>query len=88
MVEKGPELAGLLFGRWVSETADPRFWRRIGAFFSALEIPFPGNGDRGRQKWKARRDELGREGTLQHEGLNTFGPGPLQLHRANAEVFC
>ena len=45
VVEKGPELAGLLCDRWVSETADPWFGRRIGAFFSAPEISFPGNGD-------------------------------------------
>ena len=50
MVEKGPELAGLLCDRWVSETADPWFGRRIGAFFSGQEIPFPGNGDRSRQR--------------------------------------
>ena len=50
MVEKGPELAGLLCDRWVSETADPWFGRRIGAFFSAPETSFPGNGDRSPQR--------------------------------------
>src|SRR5262245_29528374 len=54
VVEKGLELAGLLCDRLVSETADPWFRRRIGAFFSALEIPFPGNGDRSRQRLRAR----------------------------------
>ena len=40
MVEKGPELAGFLYDRLVSETADPWFGGGIDAFFSALEIPF------------------------------------------------
>jgi hypothetical protein len=34
-----------LYDHLVSETADLWFWRPMGAFFSALEIPFPGNGD-------------------------------------------
>ena len=34
----------------VSETADLWFGGRIGAFFSGLEIRFPGNGDRSRQR--------------------------------------
>jgi hypothetical protein len=45
---KGPESAGFLNDRFVSETADLWLGGRIGAFFSALEIPFPGNGDRSR----------------------------------------
>jgi hypothetical protein len=45
VVEKGPELAGFLYDRLVSETSDPWFGRHIGAFFSGQEIPFPGNGD-------------------------------------------
>ena len=39
-----------MYDRLVSETADPWFGGRIDAFFSALEIPFPGNGDRSRQR--------------------------------------
>jgi hypothetical protein len=39
-----------LNNRFVSETADLWFGRRIGVFFSALEIPFPGNGDRRRRR--------------------------------------
>ena len=50
VAEKGPELAGSLYDRLVSETAEPWFGRRIGAFFSSQEIPFPGNGDRSRQR--------------------------------------
>src|SRR5262249_29411706 len=46
MVEEGPELAGFLFDRLVSETADPWFGGRIGAFFSGQEIPVSGKGDR------------------------------------------
>jgi hypothetical protein len=56
VVEKGPELAGFLNDRLVSETADPWFGGGIDAFFSALEIPFPGNGDRGRDS--VRKGEL------------------------------
>jgi hypothetical protein len=52
-VEKGPELAGFLYDRLVSETADLWLGRRIGAFFSALENPFPGNGDRTQQRLAA-----------------------------------
>jgi hypothetical protein len=43
VVEKGPELAGFLYDRLVSETSDQWFGRHIGAFFSGQEIPFPGN---------------------------------------------
>ena len=39
-----------MYDRLVSETADLWFGGRIDAFFSALEIPFPGNGDRSRQR--------------------------------------
>jgi hypothetical protein len=56
VVEKGPDLAGFLYDRLVSETADPWFGGGIDAFFSALEIPFPGNGDRGRDS--VRKGEL------------------------------
>jgi hypothetical protein len=52
-----PRIGGVLNDRFVSQTADLRFGRRIGAFFSALEIPFPGNGDR-------RRRRLGSNGEL------------------------
>jgi hypothetical protein len=48
VVEKGPDLAGLLYDRLVSETADPWVGGRVELFFPALEIPFPGNGDRSR----------------------------------------
>jgi hypothetical protein len=61
VVEKGPELAGFLYDRLVSETADPWVRRRIGAFFSAPEIPFPGNGDRSRQRLGSNGQLLGRK---------------------------
>ena len=61
MVEKGPELAGFLYDRLVSETADAWFGRRIGAFFSGLEIPFPGNGDRTRQRLGSNGELLRRK---------------------------
>jgi hypothetical protein len=38
--------------------------------------------------WKARRDESGREGTLQHARLNTFGQRRLQLHHQKPAFFC
>jgi hypothetical protein len=38
-------MAGFLFDRLISETADLWFGGRIDAFFSTLEIRFPGNGD-------------------------------------------
>jgi hypothetical protein len=47
--------------RFVSETADLTFGRRIGAFFSALEIPFPGNGDCSRQRLGSNGELLGRK---------------------------
>jgi hypothetical protein len=31
--------------------------------------------------------DRGGKSTLQHGGLTTFGPGPLQLSEANAEIF-
>src|SRR6266480_3831345 len=58
---KGPELAGFLYDRLVSETADPWFGGRIGAFFSGQEIPFPGNGDRSRQRLSSNRELLRRK---------------------------
>ena len=61
MVEKGPELAGFLYARLISETADLWFGRRIGAFFSGQEIPFPGNGDRSRQRLGSKGDLLRRK---------------------------
>jgi hypothetical protein len=54
VVEKGPELVGFLYDRLVSETADLWFGGRIDAFFSALEIPFPGNGGTSRNAHKMR----------------------------------
>jgi hypothetical protein len=33
----------------------------IDAFFSALEIPFPGNGDRSRQRLGSKRELLRRK---------------------------
>src|SRR6266436_8952104 len=80
-VEKGPELAGFLYDLLVSETADLWFGGRIGAFFSALEIPFPGNGERQlaetRFEWgaigpKARASGAG--GTIRQAGRRG---GPL-----------
>jgi hypothetical protein len=47
---KVPKAAGFLYDCLVSETADPWFGGRSDAFFSSLEIPFPGNGDRSRQR--------------------------------------
>jgi hypothetical protein len=61
VVEKGPELAGFLYDRLVSETADPWVGRRIGVFFSGQEIPFPGNGDRSRQRLGSNEELLGRK---------------------------
>jgi hypothetical protein len=61
VVEKGRELAGLLYDHLVSETADLWFGRRIGAFFSGQEIPFPGNGDRGRQRLGSNGRLFGRK---------------------------
>jgi hypothetical protein len=40
-----PNWRGFLYDRFVTETADLWFGHRIGFFFSALKIPFPGNGD-------------------------------------------
>jgi hypothetical protein len=50
VVEKGPELAGLLYDRLVSETADLWFGDELALFISGLEIRFPGNGDRSWQR--------------------------------------
>jgi hypothetical protein len=61
VVEKGPALAGFLFDRWVSETANPWFGLRVGAFFSAPEIPFPGNGDRSRQRLGSKAGAIAAE---------------------------
>ena len=54
-------MAGFLYDRLVSETADLRFRRRIGAFFSALEIRFPGNGDRSRRRLGSNGELLARK---------------------------
>ena len=79
MVEEGPELAGLLYDRLVSETADPWFGRRIGAFFSGQEIPFPGNGDRGRQRLGSNGQLIGRK----PEHLVLAGPFGRQVGEAD-----
>jgi hypothetical protein len=42
-------------------TADLRFRRGIGAFFSALENPFPGNGDRSRRRLGSNGELLARK---------------------------
>jgi hypothetical protein len=68
-----------LYDRLVSETADLWFGGRIDAFFSALEIPFPGNGDRSRQK-------LGSNGQLlrrKPEHLVLTGPFGSQVREAD-----
>ena len=58
------KMAGFLYDRLVSETADlvvrAAYWR----FFSALEIPFPGNGDR-RRRSLGSNEEL-RRGKAKH----------------------
>ena len=78
MAEKGPELAGSLYDRLVSETAEPWFGRRIGAFFSGQEIPFPGNGDRSRQRLGSNGQLLRRK--LKH--LVLAGPFGRQVGEA------
>ena len=79
MVEKGPALAGFLCDRLVSETADPWLGRRIGAFFSGLEIPFPGNGDRSRQRFGSNAELLRRK----PEHLVLAGPFGRQVGEAD-----
>jgi hypothetical protein len=79
VVEKGPELAGFVCDGLVSVTADLRFGGRIDAFFSAQEIPFPGNGDRSRQR-------LGSNGQLlrrKPEHLVLAGPFGRQVGEAD-----
>src|SRR5215471_21685377 len=71
MVEKGDRL--------VSETADPWFERRIGAFFSGQEIPFPGNGDRSWQRLGSNGQLLGRK----PEHLVLTGPFGRQVGEAD-----
>jgi hypothetical protein len=83
VVKKGPELAGWLCDRWVSETADPWFGRRIGAFFSAPEISFPGNGDRSLQRLGSNGQLLDRK----PKHLVLAGPLSRQVGEAdNADV--
>jgi hypothetical protein len=79
VVEKGPELAGFLYGRLVSEPADLGFGRHIGAFFSGQEIPFPGNGDRSRQR-RGSKGELSRR---KPEHLVLAGPFGRQVGKAD-----
>ena len=79
MVGKGPELAGFLYDRLVSETADLWVGRRIGAFFSGQEIPFPGNGDRSRQRLGSNGQLLGRK----PEHLVLAGPFGRQVGEAD-----
>ena len=79
MLEKGPELAGFLCDRLVSEIADPWFGRRTGAFFSGPEIPFPGNGDRSRQRLGSNGQLFGRK----PEHLVLAGPFGRQVGEAD-----
>src|SRR6516225_4449792 len=46
---------------WSLRPADLWLGGRIGAFFSAQEIPFPGNGDRGRRRLGSNGQLLGRK---------------------------
>ena len=55
------------------------FGRRIGAFFSAPEIPFPGNGDRSRQRLGSNGQLLGRK----PEHLVLAGPLGRQVGEAD-----
>jgi hypothetical protein len=50
-----------LYDRLVSETADLWFGGRIDTFFSAREIPFPGNGDRSQQRLGSNGELLRRK---------------------------
>ena len=79
MLEKGPELAGFLCDRLVSGTDDPWFGRRTGTFFSGQEIPFPGNGDRSRQRLGSNGQLLGRK----PEHLVLTGPFGRQVGEAD-----
>src|SRR6516165_9789103 len=79
VVEEGPELAGLWYDRLVSETADPWFGGRIGAFFSGQEIPFAGNGDRSWQRLGSKGQLLGRK----PERLVLAGPFGRQIGEAD-----
>src|SRR5262249_29194033 len=76
---KGRELAGFLYNRLVSETADLWVGRRVGAFFSAPEIPFPGNGDRSRQRLGSNGQLLGRK----PKHLMLAGPFSRQVGEAD-----
>jgi hypothetical protein len=76
---KGSETAGFLNDRFVSETVDLWFGRRIGAFFSTLKIPFPGNGDRHRRR-PGSNGELVRR---QSEHLVLVGPFNRQVGEAD-----
>src|SRR5207249_8428506 len=76
---KGPELAGFLYDRLVSETADLWFGGRIDAFFSVPEIPFPGNGDRSRQRLGSNGELLRRK----PEHLVLAGPFGRQVGEAD-----
>jgi hypothetical protein len=79
VLEKGPELAGFLCDRLVSETADPWFGRRTGVFFSGQEIPFPGDGDRSRQRFGSNGQLFGRK----PEHLVLAGPFGRQVGEAD-----
>jgi hypothetical protein len=72
-------LAGFLFDRLVSETADPCSGDVLGAFFSGQEIPFPGNGDRSRQRLGSNGQLLGRK----PEHLVLAGPFGRQVGEAD-----
>ena len=80
---KAPGLAGLLYDRLVSEIADLRFSGRIGAVFSGPEIPFRGNGDRGRQRLGSNGDLLPRK----PEHLVLGGPFGRQVGEAGRTVY-
>ena len=68
-----------MYDRLVSETADPWVGRRIGVFFSGQEIPFPGNGDRSRQRLGSNGQLLG--GKPEH--LVLAGPFGRQVGEAD-----
>ena len=68
-----------MYDRLVSETADLWFGGRIDAFFSVPEIPFPGNGDRSRQRLGSNGELLRRK----PEHLVLAGPFGRQVGEAD-----
>ena len=79
VVDKGPQLAGFLYDHAVSETADLWLGGRFGAFVSGLKIPFPGNGDRCRQRLGSNGELLRRKS----EHLVLAGPFGRQVGEAD-----